>query len=229
MEFEKFIQRFIWLACTFCPADQGWPRCSSAALPGPGEQDTDVVLCVWLQMPYLIGKRANTMSLRPCGLAGSVLYFPPNDWAIPHNGVGVKLDDQICGACPQELGGCNRCRGDCKKECDVNMYIIILTFLMFCYWFYFTIRWLDRWKNCPWKQWWTPTDRYCQFQREKKKSCKQRRSQGFLSWIFSFLFYSFNNIISALLEHWVIKCFIKTMRRERERKWQSWILQTLKF
>lgn len=102
--------------CTLRPADQRGSRRSGAPIAGPGEQDTDVVLCVRLQVPNLVGEWAHTMSLCPRRLAGSVLDFPTNDWSISHDGVGVELDDQIRGARPQELWGCNRSRGHCKRE-----------------------------------------------------------------------------------------------------------------
>lgn len=116
LEFWQMIRCLIWLTCTLCPADQRGSRCSGAPLPRPGEQDTDAVLCVWLQMPNLIGKWAHTVSLCPRGLAGPVLDFPSNDWSIPYDGVSVELDDQIGRACPQELRGCNRRWGHCKEH-----------------------------------------------------------------------------------------------------------------
>jgi len=101
----------IRLTCALCPADQRGSRCPRPPLPGPGEQDADAVLRVRLQMPNLIGERAHAVSLRPRGLAGPVLDLPPDDRSVPHDGVGVELDDQIGGACPQELRGGNRCGG----------------------------------------------------------------------------------------------------------------------
>ncbi|TNN86144.1 hypothetical protein EYF80_003561 [Liparis tanakae] len=59
-------------------------------------------------MPDLIGERAHAVSLRPRGLAGPVLDLPPDDRSVPHDGVGVELDDQIGGAGPQQLRGGNR-------------------------------------------------------------------------------------------------------------------------
>lgn len=104
------------LTCTLGPAGQRGPRRSRPPVAGPGEQDADAVLGVRLQVPDLIGQRAHTVSLRPRGLAGPVLDLPPDDRSIPHDGVGVELDDQIGGACAQQLGGSYWCRRHCNKE-----------------------------------------------------------------------------------------------------------------
>lgn len=110
------------LTCALCPADERRPRGPRAALPWSGEQDTDAVLCVGLQMPHLVGERADAVGLGQHGMAGAVLDFPPDDRPVPHDGVGVELDDEIRGARSHELRRRDRSRrhcemnGHCKKE-----------------------------------------------------------------------------------------------------------------
>lgn len=105
-----------WLTCTLRPADQGGSRRSGAPVPGPGQQDADVVFRVRLQVPDFVGEGADAVRLRPHGLAGPVLDLPPDHWPVPHDGVGVELDDQICGSGPQELGGRDRRRRHCDRK-----------------------------------------------------------------------------------------------------------------
>lgn len=62
------------------------------------------------------------MSLRPHGLAGAILDLPPDDRSVPDDGVGVELDDQIRGACSQELGRRNRCGRDCKINIEESNF-----------------------------------------------------------------------------------------------------------
>lgn len=102
--------------CTLGPADQGGSRSSGAPVPGPGQQDADVVLRVRLQVPDFVGEGAHAVRLRPHGLAGPVLDLPPDDRPVPHDGVGVELDDEICGPGPQELGGRDGRRGHCDRK-----------------------------------------------------------------------------------------------------------------
>lgn len=202
------IHCLIQLTCTLRPADQRRSRCSGTAVPWPGKQNTDAVLSVWLQMPNFIGEWAHTVSLRPHGLAGPVLDFPPNDWSVPDYGVGVELDDQIRGACPQELWGSDWCWGHCNKEYLVSKCIILLEFsFWYCSdWYYFETTEKKKMKIHPQKHFNSNSVRHF-FSREQQSHIRKRRSQGLLSLVFSFLFYSFNNIIFALLEHRVIKIF----------------------
>lgn len=79
-----------------------------------------MVLRVRLQVPDLVGEGADAVRLRPHGLAGPVLDFPPDDRPVPHDGVGVELDDQICGAGPQELGGRDGRRRHCEGKGTVK-------------------------------------------------------------------------------------------------------------
>lgn len=106
------------LTCTLCPADERRPRSPCAALPRPGEQDTDAVLRVWLQMPHFVGERPNAVGLGQHGMAGAVLDFPPDDRSVPHDGVGVELDDEIRGARAHELRRRDRSRRNCGTNVD---------------------------------------------------------------------------------------------------------------
>lgn len=53
------------LTCTLSPADEGWSRWSGAALSGPGQQHTYVILRVWVQVPQLVGDHVDPMDLGP--------------------------------------------------------------------------------------------------------------------------------------------------------------------
>lgn len=91
------------LTCTLGPAHERRPRRPGAPLSRPGQQHTDVVLCVWIQVPQLIGDHVDSVHLRPRGLAGTILNLFPDDGAVSQDGVGVKLDDQVSGAGAQQL------------------------------------------------------------------------------------------------------------------------------
>ena len=95
------------------PAGEGGSRGPCAPVPGPGEEHADTILGVGLQVPDLVGERAHTMGLGPGRLAGPVLDLAADDGAVPHDGVGVELDDQVGGARPQQLGG----RDGCGRHC----------------------------------------------------------------------------------------------------------------
>lgn len=108
----------VWsrLTCTLCPADERRPRGPRAALPRPGEQDADAVLRVRLQVPHLVGERADAVGLGQHGVAGAVLDLPPDDRPVPDDGVGVELDDEIRGARPHQL----RRRDGSGRHCEVE-------------------------------------------------------------------------------------------------------------
>lgn len=104
------------LTCALCPADERRPRSPRAALPGPGEQDADAVLRVRLQVPHLVGERADAVGLGQHGVAGAVLDFPPDDRSVADDGVGVELDDEVRGARAHQL----RRRDGSRRNCETN-------------------------------------------------------------------------------------------------------------
>lgn len=80
----------LWsLTCTFGSADEGWSWWPRPTLARPGEQHTDMVLCIWIQVPELIGNHVNSKDLRPRRLAGPIFDFPTDDGAVAQNGVCV--------------------------------------------------------------------------------------------------------------------------------------------
>lgn len=102
--------------CAFCSADKRRPRFSSPSVSRPGEQDADFIFCVWVQVPQLVGLHVHGMHLRPRPRGHSVLDFFPYDRTISNDGIGVQLDDQVCGACSQQLWRRNGCGGFWLKE-----------------------------------------------------------------------------------------------------------------
>lgn len=75
-----------------------------------------MVLSIWVQVPKLIGEHVDSENLRPGCLAGPIFDFPANDGTVAQDGVGVELNDQIRGACPQQLGRSNWRWGHCDGE-----------------------------------------------------------------------------------------------------------------
>ena len=75
-----------------------------------------MVLCVWLQVPQLVGDHVDPVQLRPGRLAGAVLDLLPDDGPVPQDGVGVELDDQVGGAGAQQLGRGDGGGGHCGDD-----------------------------------------------------------------------------------------------------------------
>lgn len=107
------------LTCTLGSAHKRWSRWASSSLSRPSQQHTDVVLCVWIQVPQLIGNHVDSMYLWPRRLTGAVLNLLPDNGAISQDRVGVKLDDQVSGAGTQQLGWCNGWRRYCERKWNV--------------------------------------------------------------------------------------------------------------
>lgn len=107
--------RSVGPTCTLGAADEGWPRFAGAPLAGPGEQDADLVLCVGIQVPQFVGLHVDGVDLRPGPRCHAVLDLLAHDGAIADDGVGVELDDEVGGTCPEQLGGCDGCGGLWKR------------------------------------------------------------------------------------------------------------------
>lgn len=101
--------------CALGAADEGRPRFAGAPLTGPGEQDADLVLRVRVQVPELVGLHVDSVDLGPGPRGHAVLDLLAHDGAIPDDGVGVELDDEVGGAGPEQLGGGNGGGGLCKR------------------------------------------------------------------------------------------------------------------
>lgn len=67
-------------------------------------------------MPELVGEHVHSVDFRPRRMACSVLDLSANDGPITQDGVGVELDDQVCGTCSQQLGRSNGRRGHCENQ-----------------------------------------------------------------------------------------------------------------
>lgn len=104
------------LTSTLGSADEGRSRRPGPTLARSGEKHTDVVFCIWVQVPELIGEHVDSKNLRPGGLTSPIFDFPPNDGAVAQDGVGVELNNQIRGACSQQLGWGNRRWRNCNGE-----------------------------------------------------------------------------------------------------------------
>lgn len=104
------------LTSTFSSADKRGPGGPSATFSRPGEQYTNVVLSVWIQVPELVGKHVHSIDLRPRCMACSVFNLSANDGPITQDGVGVELDDQVCGTRSQELRWSNGRWGHWEKS-----------------------------------------------------------------------------------------------------------------
>lgn len=87
------------LTSTFSSADKRGSGGSSSTFSRPGEEYTNVVLSVWIQVPELVGEHVHSIDLGPWRMACSVLDLSANDGPVTQNGVGIELDDQICGSC----------------------------------------------------------------------------------------------------------------------------------
>lgn len=104
------------LTCTLGPAHKRRSRRAGAPLAGPGQQHADVVLRVGVQVPQLVGDHVDGVHLGPRRLAGAVLDLLPDDGAVPQDGVGVELDDQVGGAGAQQLRRCDGGWRHCQKK-----------------------------------------------------------------------------------------------------------------
>lgn len=104
------------LTCTLGPAHKRRSRRAGAPLAGPGQQHADVVLRVGVQVPQLVGDHVDSVHLGPRRLAGAVLDLLPDDGAVPQDGVGVELDDQVGGAGAQQLRRCDGGWRHCQKK-----------------------------------------------------------------------------------------------------------------
>lgn len=87
------MKSFQILTSTFSSADKRRSRGSGATFPRPGEQYTNVVLSVWIQVPELVGEHVHSVDLRPRCMTSSILDLSANDGSVPQDGVGVELDD----------------------------------------------------------------------------------------------------------------------------------------
>lgn len=106
------------LTSTLGPGDEWWSWLPRATFPRAGEQDPNLIFGVRVQMPQLVRWCIDSMGLSPSPRCHPVLHFFQDNGAIPNDGVGIQLDEQVRGPNAQQLRGCYRprwlCRGDKK-------------------------------------------------------------------------------------------------------------------
>ena len=93
--------------CTLGLCPEGGSRCSGASLQGPGEQHTDLVLGVGVQVANLVRGLLHRLQVVHAPAQGPVLHLTVHDGAVAIDGVGIQLDPQVGGAHRCQLG-----RGD---------------------------------------------------------------------------------------------------------------------
>lgn len=91
--------------CTLGPAEQRWSRATRASVPRAREQHTDLILGVWVKMPQLVGLQVDRVHLGPRAPCHAVLDLLAHDRPVANDGVRVELDDEVGGACTQQLWG----------------------------------------------------------------------------------------------------------------------------
>lgn len=119
---EKKEERRWRLTGTLCPGDERWSRLAGAPLPWSGEQHTDLVLCVWVQVPQLVVRGVDSMGLYPAPWCHAILHLLQNDGAVPEYGVGIELDQEVGGPHAQQLRGCDRPRGFWRTQGGIKAY-----------------------------------------------------------------------------------------------------------
>lgn len=87
--------RFPTLTCTLCSCSECWPRRPSATLPWPGEEHTDLILCIRVEVPNLVTCWIHWLTVIPAATCCAVLHLSGNDGPIPVDGVGVELYPQV--------------------------------------------------------------------------------------------------------------------------------------
>lgn len=72
-----------------------WPRRSSATLPWPGEEHTDLILRIWVEVPNLITRGIHWLPVIPAPTCCAVLHLSGDNGSVPIDGVGVELYPQV--------------------------------------------------------------------------------------------------------------------------------------
>lgn len=91
--------------CALGAADQWWPWAACASISGACEQHADFIFSVRVQMPQLVGLQVDSVDLGPRAPRHAVLDLLAHDRPVANDGVGVELDDEVGGACTQQLWG----------------------------------------------------------------------------------------------------------------------------
>lgn len=83
------------LTGTLGSGDEGGSRFAGASFPRSGEQDPDLILRVWVQMPELVVGRVDSVGLGPTPRCHAVLNLFEDDGPVAEDGVGVELDQEV--------------------------------------------------------------------------------------------------------------------------------------
>lgn len=95
------------LTCTLGPGPQRWSGGSGASLKGSGQQDTDLILGVWVQVADFVCGFIDGLQVIHCSRYSAVLHLSVDDGPVPVDGVGIKLDPEVRGTDCSQLGRCN--------------------------------------------------------------------------------------------------------------------------
>lgn len=99
------------LTSTSGACSKGGSRGSGASLQGPGQQNADLVLGVWVQVADLVCGLVHGLQVVHGARHRAVLHLPFNDGAVAIDGVGVELDPQVGGTDRSQLRRGNGDRG----------------------------------------------------------------------------------------------------------------------
>lgn len=95
------------LTSTFGPGPQWGSGGSGASLQGSGQENADLVLCVWIQVADLVCGLLYGLQVVHGAGHGAVLHLSVDDRPVPVDGVGVQLDPKVRGTNGSQLGWCN--------------------------------------------------------------------------------------------------------------------------
>ena len=110
------------LTCTFGPGDQWWPWRPGSSLPRSGQQDFDLILHIWVQMPQFVGGGVHHVCLGPVPWSGAVLHLLQDDWPVTDDAVGIGFDPKVGGADSQKFRWCNGGGRSCEIGTEVISY-----------------------------------------------------------------------------------------------------------
>ena len=65
MKGQETVVRHVLLTCTLGPGDKGGPRHAGAPFFGSGQQNPDLILCVWVQVPQFVVGGVDSVCLCP--------------------------------------------------------------------------------------------------------------------------------------------------------------------
>lgn len=86
------------LTSTSGPGPQRRSGRSSASLQRSGQQNADLVFCVWIQVADLVCGLVYRLQVVHGAGHSAVFHLPVDDWAVPVDAVGVQLYPKVGGA-----------------------------------------------------------------------------------------------------------------------------------